>query len=78
MMKVLIVDDERLSRRVVEQAVQGFGHECLVAGDGEEAWKIFQQSPADVVIKVWLSGVKTINPTWRLSPLSECRSRPLS
>ena len=53
MMKVLIVDDERLSRRVVEQAIQGFGHECLVAEGGEEAWTLFQQSPTDVVISDW-------------------------
>ncbi len=49
-MRVLIVDDERLSREVVKEAVQGLGHECRVAGDAEEASEIFRRSAVDVVI----------------------------
>ena len=49
-MRVLIVDRDPLSREVVKKTVQGAGHECLVAGDAEEAWEIFPRSAVDVVI----------------------------
>ena len=49
-LRVLIVDRDPLSREVVKKAVQSAGHECLVAGDAEEAWEIFLRSAVDVVI----------------------------
>jgi two-component system chemotaxis response regulator CheY len=35
--KVLVVDDSAIMRRVIEQILQGLGHQGVQAGDGEDA-----------------------------------------
>ena len=49
-MRVLMADDDLVSRLVLQGAVEGLGHECLVAEDGEQAWRLFCDSPPDVLI----------------------------
>ena len=49
-MKVLIAEDSAGPRMVLEKAVVGLGHECVVAEDGEKAWELFQGSGTEVVI----------------------------
>ena len=39
-MKVLIADDEPVSRRVLEAALSAWGYETLVVADGAEAMAI--------------------------------------
>jgi CheY-like chemotaxis protein len=55
-LKVLIAEDEAISRTVLQQAVERFGHESLVAEDGEKAWELFQstEEELDVVISDWM------------------------
>ena len=54
-MKVLIAEDDAVSRLILRRAVEKFGHECLVAEDGEQAWELFQSNPdVDVVISDWM------------------------
>ncbi len=54
-MKVLIAEDDAISRTILKKAVEKFGHECLTAEDGERAWEIFQNAPeVDVVISDWM------------------------
>jgi two-component system chemotaxis response regulator CheY len=36
-MKVLVVDDSSIMRRVIEQILRGLGHVAVQAGDGREA-----------------------------------------
>jgi two-component system, cell cycle response regulator len=49
--KILIAEDDAISRMILKKAVEKFGHECLVAEDGEKAWELFQNTPeVDVVI----------------------------
>lgn len=38
-MKVLIADDEAVSRRTLEAALQSWGYDVVVARDGNEAWE---------------------------------------
>ncbi len=52
-MKVLIADDDLVSRLLLECALEALGYECLVAEDGEEAWRLFGSSNPDVVITDW-------------------------
>jgi diguanylate cyclase (GGDEF)-like protein len=52
--KVLVVDDSAAYRRLLEAAVSGLGHECLVAEDGLHAWELFEAAGADAVISNWL------------------------
>ncbi len=43
--KVLIAEDEPLSRRVLAQNLKTWGHEVLVAANGNEAWDILTNEP---------------------------------
>lgn len=53
-MKVLVVDDSPVYRRVLVQALARMGHECAVARDGLEGWALFEREGAEVVISNWL------------------------
>jgi two-component system chemotaxis response regulator CheY len=52
-MKVLAVDDDPIVRRTVSKLVESFGHECLAADDGQQAWEIFEKAPCPVVVTDW-------------------------
>jgi two-component system chemotaxis response regulator CheY len=49
-MKILAVDDDAVSRVVVQAMVTSLGHDCVLAANGREAWAILQEAPVDVVI----------------------------
>jgi diguanylate cyclase (GGDEF)-like protein len=49
-MKVLVVDDDSLSRLVIQTAMERLGHEPTAAQDGEAAWLCFNQDKPDVLI----------------------------
>ncbi len=54
-MKILIAEDDAVSRKILQLAVERLGHQCLCARDGNEAWEIFKRSPdLDVVISDWM------------------------
>ncbi len=43
-MKVLIAEDDAISRTILQKSVEKFGHECLTAEDGEQAWEMFRST----------------------------------
>ncbi|MBI5303938.1 MAG: diguanylate cyclase [Chloroflexi bacterium] len=49
-MRVLIADDDCIHRMILKLAVEQFGHECLVAEDGLQAWNMYQTTPINVLI----------------------------
>jgi diguanylate cyclase (GGDEF)-like protein len=53
-MRILVADDSALVRAVLEEAVRALGHECVLAEDGDEAWRLFGRFAPDVVISDWL------------------------
>ncbi len=53
-MKVLIAEDDPASRRLLERAVQSFGHEVTAAANGREAWERFQDGDFSFVITDWM------------------------
>lgn len=54
-MRILIAEDDNISRLILKKAVEKFGHECLAAEDGEKAWELFQNTKeVDVVISDWM------------------------
>jgi DNA-binding response OmpR family regulator len=53
-MRVLIAEDSAMTRRMLREAVQSLGHECLEAADGVAAWALYQQAGADVIISDWV------------------------
>ena len=54
-MKILIAEDDAVSRTILRRAVEKIGHECLAAADGEEAWTLYKEDPdLDVIISDWM------------------------
>jgi two-component system cell cycle response regulator len=53
-MRILIAEDDDASRLILQVAVELFGHQCLIARDGLEAWQMFQEAEIDVVISDWV------------------------
>jgi len=54
-MKVLIADDEAVSRWLLESSLRRWGYDVVVAHDGDEAWRILQQPNApQLVVFDWL------------------------
>ncbi len=54
-MRILIAEDDAISRMILKRAVERLGHECLTAADGAEAWETYLGNPdVDVVISDWM------------------------
>jgi DNA-binding response OmpR family regulator len=50
MAKILVAEDERDIRELVEFALQHNGHEVLTAVDGENAWELILSERPDLVL----------------------------
>ncbi|MGE3268290.1 MAG: diguanylate cyclase [Chloroflexota bacterium] len=53
-MKVLIAEDDAVSRLMLRRAIEQLGHEVLVATDGTDAWELYRQQEIDVIVSDWL------------------------
>jgi two-component system, cell cycle response regulator len=54
-LRILIAEDDAVSRIILRRAVEMFGHECLAAEDGEKAWEIYRETPGvDAIISDWM------------------------
>ena len=54
-MKILIAEDDAVSRTILRRALEKLGHGCLAASDGEEAWGLYKENPdIDVIISDWM------------------------
>lgn len=53
-MKILIADDELVSRIKLDRFIRNLGHETLVATDGTEAWEIWKNERPRMVITDWM------------------------
>jgi len=54
-MKILIAEDDPISRRVLELNLVEWGYEVMVASDGAEAWEIIQQPESpNLIISDWM------------------------
>jgi len=53
-MKVLIAEDDPISRRLLERAVLSFGHQVAAKPNGREAWEEFQSGAFSFVITDWM------------------------
>lgn len=63
-MRVLIAEDERITRASLTRQLESWGHSVVAAKDGREAWSLFEQEQFDIVLTDWempeLSGVELI------------------
>ena len=53
-MKVLIADDDPVSRRLLQNYLQKWGHEVVATVNGAEAWRHLQVESFPVVISDWM------------------------
>jgi DNA-binding response OmpR family regulator len=52
--KILIADDDPVSRRLLQSYLQKWGYEVAVASNGAEAWRLFEQGEFPIVISDWM------------------------
>lgn len=53
-MKILVADDESVSRLRVRRFLDKLGHEVVEACDGRQAWEQFQRQPLSLLIVDWM------------------------
>ncbi|HSH58364.1 MAG TPA: diguanylate cyclase [Acidimicrobiales bacterium] len=53
-MKILVAEDEGITRSLLTAMVVALGHQCLTAEDGEQAWDLYSRHSPDVVITDWM------------------------
>jgi signal transduction histidine kinase len=53
-MKILIADDDSVSRRLLQNYLQKWGYEVTAAQDGAEAWHLFEGGSFPMVITDWM------------------------
>ena len=55
-MKVLIAEDDRVSRRLLQSLLEKWGYQVVAAPDGAEAWLRFAGDEFPLVISDWMMG----------------------
>ena len=53
-MKILVADDDRIVRTMLNKALKDWGHDVTLAKDGAEAWELIKENVFDLVISDWL------------------------
>ncbi len=53
-MKVLIAEDDAISRKLLQRRLEKWGHRVVESTNGAEAWELFQQDSFDMVISDWM------------------------
>ena len=58
-MRVLIAEDDRVSRRIIESTLAKWGYEVVVTRDGEQAWEVLQgdEAPSLAIVDWMMPGV---------------------
>lgn len=52
-MRILIAEDERITRRSLQRQLEGWGYDVVAAEDGAAAWDRFQEERFDIVVTDW-------------------------
>jgi DNA-binding response OmpR family regulator len=53
-MKILIVDDDAVSRKLMRASCVNLGHKVVEASNGMEAWDAFLRYPIRIIISDWM------------------------
>ena len=53
-MKILVAEDDFISRKLLCTTLETFGHEVEVFNDGQEAWDRFNDEPLRIIVSDWL------------------------
>jgi len=55
--RLLIAEDDLISRRLLQSNLEKWGHEVVSAPDGAEAWRLFEAGEFPIVISDWMMPV---------------------
>jgi DNA-binding response OmpR family regulator len=53
-MKILIAEDEPLAAKILQNALESFGHEVIATRNGIKAWEAFDRDPVRLIVSDWL------------------------
>jgi len=53
-MKILVAEDDMISRKLLTTTLKQFGHEVKAFDNGADAWAAFDASPVRVIVSDWL------------------------
>jgi phosphoserine phosphatase RsbU/P len=53
-LRILIADDDPTARNFLRAALRNLDHECLLAGNGREAWEAYQANQPTLVLADWV------------------------
>ncbi len=53
-MKILVVEDDIIPRRILTKALEKYGHDVIIAENGFLAWEILKQEQINFVISDWI------------------------
>lgn len=53
-MKILVAEDDEVSRKVLQVTLEKMGHEVVASRTGVEAWEAFDRDPLRVVVSDWM------------------------
>jgi sigma-B regulation protein RsbU (phosphoserine phosphatase) len=53
-MKILIAEDEPVAAKLLQRALESFGHDVSLSSNGEDAWASFQQDPVRLIVSDWI------------------------
>jgi sigma-B regulation protein RsbU (phosphoserine phosphatase) len=53
-MKILIAEDEPVAAKILQRALEFFGHQVIVTSDGTKAWEVFDRDPVRLVVSDWI------------------------
>jgi DNA-binding response OmpR family regulator len=53
-MKILVADDDPLSRKLLRNYLERWGHSIVCAEDGAKAWELFRDGAFEIVVTDWM------------------------
>ena len=53
-MKILIVEDDPVTRKLLKKSLEGWGHETIAVDSGKKAWESFLAHPVNFIIADWV------------------------
>ena len=53
-MRILIAEDEPVAAKILQRALESFGHQVILTSNGQEAWETFDRDPVRLVVSDWI------------------------
>jgi phosphoserine phosphatase RsbU/P len=53
-MKIIIAEDDAVATKILQRALESFGHQVIATSNGIEAWEAFDREPVRLIVSDWL------------------------